>query len=132
MKSNHIGLAVAVALLCSVACGGAQGTDPAAPITYGDMTMGEIIMTKPIGKHVRTSGFWMGPQAALQAPEGYFGSMIMEGTSSLMLYVPKKLAGEAAKIPAVTDPSTAEKIVIEGKVEKERGMPVLVVHRFGN
>lgn len=112
-----------VVLMLVVACGGAQSAGPAS---YRDTKLGEVVMTKPFGAHVRTSSTWVGPMPTLNAPDGHFTALIMEGASTLNLYVPKALAGQASAF------DTSTTLTVEGHVQNMygKGIPVVVVHRF--
>lgn len=114
------------------ACGGAAqsgGTlTPSAstvPVAYEEVSVPTLVMMKPNGKHVRTSGAWGGaqPNIAGVAPDA-FGVHFYDGATIIALSVPKSLAAEAEHF------THGQAVTVEGRFEDRAPFPIVHVDRF--
>lgn len=87
--------------------------------------MPTLVMTKPNGKHVRTSGAWGGaqPNIAGVAPDA-FGVHFYDGATIIALSVPKSLADEAGRF------AHGQAVTVEGRFENRTPFPIVHVDRF--
>lgn len=128
MRSVFVTLCLCVVLL---ACGSsappvsarAPATDE--PVTYEQVTIPSLVMTKPDGKHVRTSGAWGGaqPNIAGVAPDA-FGVHFYDGSTIIALSVPKSLAAQAELF------THGQSVTVEGRFEDRTPFPLVHVDRF--
>lgn len=121
-------------LVCVLSLGGCGGgaaasaparTAPAAPVVYEEASVPSLVMTKPNGKHVRTSGAWGGvqPNIAGVGPDA-FGVHFYDGATIIALSVPKSLADEAGRF------AHGEAVTVEGRFEDRTPFPIVHVDRF--
>lgn len=97
------------------------------PISYQDMSIAEINMTKPIGSHVRTSGKWGGTAMDLRPEEGTFLATLEDGDEFIHVRIPKKFAGQSGKFTKTTDVRVEGECRILGDTKI---MIEIVVERF--
>lgn len=124
-------LVAACIAVCVMACGGsapaAQAAEPAqsAPIVYEEASINALVMTKPDGKHVRTSGAWGGaqPNVAGVGPDA-FGVFFYDGATMIALSVPKALAAEAEHF------THGQAVTVEGRFENRTPFQIVHVDRF--
>jgi hypothetical protein len=113
------------------ACGAAPPTAPSAPAPptepagYEEISLKQLAMTKPDGKHVRTSGAWGGVQPNVAGvPSDAFGVYFYDGATMIALSVPKALAGEAEHF------THGQAVTVEGRFEARTPFPLVHVDRF--
>ena len=115
------------------ACGPKQTSAPASnnagaiasPPSYEDVSVKALVMTKPDGKHVRTSGAWGGPQPNVAGvPPDAFGVYLFDGATMIALSVPKTIAAGAEAF------TYGQAVTVEGRFENRAPFQIVHVDRF--
>ncbi len=128
MRSVFATLCLCVVLL---ACGSpkppmsARAPTTDETVTYEQVTIPSLVMTKPDGKLVRTSGAWGGvqPNIAGVAPDA-FGVHFYDGATIIALSVPRTLASQAERF------THGQAVTVEGRFEDRTPFPLVHVDRF--
>lgn len=125
-------VAISSSSVAMTGCGGAQSKgegvaspEPAGPVSYEDASVPLLLMTKPDGKHVRTSGAWgdVQPNVPGIGPDA-FGVYFYDNASILALSVPTSLAAEAEHF------AHGQAVTVEGRFENRTPFPIVHVDRF--
>ena len=116
-----------LALGCGASTPAPSTPAPAAPgpVTYETMSVPSLMMTKPDGKHVRTSGAWGGAQPNVAGvPSDAFGVFFYDGSTMIALSVPKALASTAEHF------THGQAVTVEGRFEDRAPFALVHVDRF--
>ncbi len=94
-------------------------------VTYEELSVNALMMTKPNGKYVRTSGAWGGAQPnVVGVASDAFGVFFYDGSTMIALSVPKALAAEAEHF------THGQAVTVEGRFEDRAPFPLVHVDRF--
>lgn len=130
--SRIAGNVLIAVMLGALACGDTPppnaptpATSNNEPVVYEEISVKQLVMVKPDGKHVRTSGAWGDAQPNVAGVGAdAFGVYFYDGAAIIALSVPKALAEEAALF------AHGQPMTVEGRFEDRAPFPLVHVDRF--